>query len=396
MIEVVIPAEGLLGWGGGIDFLKFYLSILSRIEHVRTTVIIPYHQLDKKIIRKVKDCIKRLIGLPVYKSYAYGNFWEEYPNIQVKMYRRGSTPDCLEKAGVVFLAMQPVQGVERSKVIGYIPDLQHVYFPDFFTEKERCCRDELFLKMMKECGTIFVNSKHTQNSLKECYPIPSSKCGFFSMKFLPLANNLDVLKTDIERYKLPKRYFMFSNQLWGHKDLPTALRAMALLQQDKQYRNVELICSGLTYDYRNPDYFGQIKQLIRDLGISKNVRFLGFIPKNEQLAILRNCVSVVQTTLFEGGPGGGATYDAVAYGSSAIISDIEINQEIESDRVSFFKVGDPKDLCFKMKERLEHPLETLPIAILEKQFEFNFQQACLDIDKLITDVAKNSDKHLSV
>lgn len=396
MIKVVIPAEGLLGWGGGVDFLKFYLSILSRLEHIKTTVIIPYNQLDQRIIRKVKDCIKRMIGLPVYKSYDYSTFWREYPDIQIKMYRKGSQPDCLKNADLVFLAMQPIQGIERSKVIGYIPDLQHIYFPDFFTERERRSRNELFVKMMENCGTILVNSQHTQNSLKEHYSVSSSKCNFFSMKFLPLANNLDVLKTDIEKYQLPKRYFMFSNQLWVHKDLPTALRAMALLLQDEQCRDVELICSGATYDYRSPDYFGQIEQLIQDLGISENVRFLGFIPKNEQLAILRNSVSLIQTTLFEGGPGGGAAYDAVAYGASAIISDIEINLEIKNDRVSFFKAGNPGDLCLKMIERLKYPLEPLPIVFLEESRESNSQQACFDIDKLITNTVQNRSNHLSV
>lgn len=396
MISVIVHAEGLLGWGGGVDFLKFYLSIFNQLKHIRTVLIIPYDQVDQKIIRTVKDYIKRVVGLPVYNRCIYDTFWEDYPNIQTQMYRRGSTPSCLKEADVIFLAMQPVPEVERSKVIGYIPDLQHVYFPDFFTKKEICNRDEQFIKMMEQCGTILVNSLHTQRSLKKYYPVPSSKCSFFSMKFLPLANNFSILDTSIEKYELPRRYFMFSNQLWVHKDLPTALRAMALLVQDEHYKDVELVCSGATYDYRNPDYFDQIKQLIWDLNISKNVRFLGFIPKNEQLVILRKSVSVVQTTLFEGGAGGGATYDAVAYGSSAIVSDIEVNLEIKNERVRFFKVGDPEDLCLKMKECLMNPLEPLPIAILEEQREFNYSQACLDIDRLITDVVRNNDKVLSI
>lgn len=393
MIKVVVHSEGLWGWGGGVDFLKFYLAILNQLEHITTIVTIPYDQFDQKLIRNVKDCIKKSIGLPIYKRHNYGTFWIDYPNIQIQMYRRGSTPSCLKEADVVFLSMSPVEGVNSSRVIGYIPDLQHVYFPQFFTKKEIDIRNRQFSEMMEKCGTIFVNSQHTQNDLKKCYPVQSVKCNFFSMIFLPLANDFSALDANIEKYKLPKRYFMFSNQLWVHKDLPTALRAMALLVQDEQYKDVELVCSGSTYDYRNPGYFGQIERLIQDLGIQKSVRFLGFIPKNEQLLILRHCVSVIQTTLFEGGAGGGATYDAIAYGSSAIISDIEINLEAKNERISFFKVGDSKDLCMKMKERLMNPLKPLSITILEKQREVNNRQACFDIDKLITDVAQNSGKH---
>ncbi len=53
------------------------------------------------------------------------------------------------------------------------------------------------------------------------------------MDFLPFGSNLyDVLNVNIEKYKLPKRYFMFSNQLWVHKDFcQQLLRAMRLLLQ---------------------------------------------------------------------------------------------------------------------------------------------------------------------
>ncbi len=387
MIKVVVPVEELLGWGGGVDFLKFYLAILNQLEDITTIVAIPYDQYDQKVVRKIKDCVKSLIGYSIAKRYDYGTFWINYPNIQIQKYRRGSTPTCLREADVVFLNMTPIKGVQRSKIIGYIPDLQHIHLPRFFTEEEKCCRNRQFIEMMEKCGTIFVNSWHTQKDFKECYPIQSGKCNFFSMKFLPVANDFSVLRANIEKYKLPKRYFMFSNQLWVHKDFPTALRAMALLLRDERYKDVELICSGGTYDYRNPNYFDEIELLIQELNIQRNIRFLGFIAKNEQLAILRNCISVIQPTLFEGGPGGGATYDAVAYGASAIISDIEINLEIKNERVCFFQAGNAEDLYKKMKERLLNPLEPLSIAVLEKQQEINNRQACLDIHTLIVDVA---------
>lgn len=397
MIKVVVHTEGLLGWGGGIDFLKYYLSILNQLENIRTIVAIPYDQYDQKIIRLIKNCVKKIVGYSTCKCYDYGTFWSDYQNIKIQMYRRGSIPTCMQEADVVFLNMSPIKNVKRNKIIGYIPDLQHIHLPYLFTEEERASRNRHFIKMMRECGTIFVNSQHTCKDLKEQYLEESKKCNFFLMDFLPFGSNLyDVLNVNIEKYKLPKRYFMFSNQLWVHKDLPTALRAMRLLLQDERYKDVELICSGVTYDYRNLDYWGQVEQLIQDLEIQNHVRFLGYIPKNEQLAILRSSISVIQTTLFEGGPGGGATYDAVAYGASAIISDIEINQEIENDRVSFFKVGDSEDLCLKMKGHLDHPLKPLPVAIVEKQCELNFQQACFDIDKLITEVAQCNDKCSSV
>ncbi len=36
-----------------------------------------------------------------------------------------------------FLNMSPIKNVKRNKIIGYIPDLQHIHLPYLFTEEER-------------------------------------------------------------------------------------------------------------------------------------------------------------------------------------------------------------------------------------------------------------------
>lgn len=157
MIKVVVHTEGLLGWGGGIDFLKYYLSILNQLENIRTIVAIPYDQYDQKIIRLIKNCVKKIVGYSTCKCYDYGTFWSDYQNIKIQMYRRGSIPTCMQEADVVFLNMSPIKNVKRNKIIGYIPDLQHIHLPYLFTEEERASRNRHFIKMMRECGTIFVN-----------------------------------------------------------------------------------------------------------------------------------------------------------------------------------------------------------------------------------------------
>ena len=89
--------------------------------------------------------------------------------------------------------------------------------------------------------------------------------------------------------------------------------------------------------------------------MSDYIRFLGYIPKDDQLAIMRGAVAVVQPTLFEGGPGGGAVYDAVSSGTPSIVSDIVVNLEIDLGVVRFFKAGSPKDLAEKMADAMVNP-----------------------------------------
>jgi glycosyltransferase involved in cell wall biosynthesis len=63
---------------------------------------------------------------------------------------------------------------------------------------------------------------------------------------------------------------------------------------------------------------------------------------------------VLQPTLFEGGPGGGAVYDAVSLGVPAILSDIPVNREIENEpNLFYFEAGSAPDLAGKMRAFLK-------------------------------------------
>lgn len=392
MVKIFIPAKSFLTWGGGVDFLSYYISILNEISTIQTTVGLPAEHIDRKIFKWAKNSLKRLAGKAVTPPKTYnlgGSVASTYPNINIISYRPHSIPTELKGADFVFLAMRPMAEIERKKVIGYIPDLQHIHLPQFFTAKERTNRDKLFKNILKHSQTIFVNSKDTALDIKKSYPTEAAMCNFFSMSFLPTAHNFLFEEAHLSKYNLPKRYFIISSQLWLHKDHPTAIKAMAALIKEERYADVELLCSGSTQDYRNPNYFSEIKELIASLKLEKNVRFLGFIPKLEQLAILRGAVAVVQPTLFEGGPGGGATYEAVAYGVPAIISDIEINKEAIAPQIALFKKGDSIDLASKMAYALTNPAPKHTIEELKAQSAKNFAQAKLDIENFILGLSKN-------
>lgn len=77
-----------------------------------------------------------------------------------------------------------------------------------------------------------------------------------------------------------------------------------------------------------------------------------------------NCrvVSNGKATLFEGGPGGGAVYDGIALGSRCLVSDIEVNREINEPEISFFSAKDPAALAALMAEVLSDPCAVRPSA----------------------------------
>jgi glycosyltransferase involved in cell wall biosynthesis len=237
-------------------------------------------------------------------------------------------------------------------VVGYIPDCQHKYYPKFFSRKELFFRDLGFSRLVKNSAAMFVNARAVKDDLVRFFGADPAKV--FAAPFAPVVNEayLDAGVPDIaEKYRLPERYFMISNQFWMHKDHPTAFRAFAGLGD----KRVGLVCTGETSDYRNPAYMGEMERLLRELGIDGRVNIAGFIPKRDQIELMKRCAALVQPSLFEGGPGGGSTWEAVGLGVPCAVSDIPVNREIDSDSVTFFRAGDHGDLRDKMERLLDAP-----------------------------------------
>jgi glycosyltransferase involved in cell wall biosynthesis len=238
--------------------------------------------------------------------------------------------------------------------IGYLYDFQHKYYPSFFTNAEIKIRENNFAQMLRKAKTIIVNSQSVKDDIEKFYK--NSTSSIITLPFCPVFNSdFYQLQTNIDQYHLPSQYFMISNQFWKHKDHSTAFKAYKLMLNKLNTTNIGLVCTGQTYDERFPTYFNELQKLISELGIEKNVFILGFIPKIDQLQILKNSLGIIQPTLFEGGPGGGAVYESVAYGISSIVSDIPVNLEIQDETVTFFKSGSVEDLANKMITLIKQP-----------------------------------------
>jgi len=240
--------------------------------------------------------------------------------------------------------------------IGYIYDFQHRYLPEFFTPAAREARDTQFRRILEDATTVVVNARAVRDDARRFFP--GGRAAIFTLPFAPIPDERwHALRPDSPRarYGIPERYFLVSNQFWAHKDHETAWRALARLAARGGMGDVVMVCTGQTHDQRFPLHFPELMERARRLGVARRLAILGHIPKADQIALMKGCAAVVQPTLFEGGPGGGAVYDAVALGVPSIVSDIPVNREIDDPGVAFFRTGDDEDLEEKMRRALDAP-----------------------------------------
>lgn len=368
-IRVAMLGKGYINWGGGIDFLKYYINGLYNNENnIDLILFLPKEEgcisFLKSILRPYKRCIvnfinKKTISLKrepnINLDKIKENFLSEFPQLKIIEYRdnKNFLIKILQKEqiDIIFPSLESLGNDFPIPWVGYIYDFQHKYYPEFFTKQECKIRDKDFKRIVSTAKAIIVAAEQVKNDINKYYP--DNKCNIYVMPFKPIARS-EWLKNniDISKYRLPKKYFLISNQFWIHKNHKTAFKALSLLNSIKGFEDIHIVCTGNMYDSRDPNYLNELNLLIEGLGIKNNIHLLGYIPKLDQIEILKQSIGLIQPTLFEGGPGGGSTAEALSLGKKVVLSNIPVNKEIKNDSVYFFEAKSEIDLKNKLIEVL--------------------------------------------
>lgn len=356
-MKVGVPAWPLIGWDGGVDFLHTVCGSLAAADHpVELHLLVPtrgtrlaVHRLNLRLRRMAKRLQGRstahlqppdLDRLPDFIKNA---------GTSIRLHEIDSGSAAIRRAfrqlqlDIVLPSLNPLEPADDVPWIGYLTDLQHKHLPHFFPPPESAKRDLAMTRMLREARTVIVNSRNVIADIHTYFPAASADVVALPFSAAPLPAWFE-LNPNVARskYSVGPKYFIICNQFWKHKDHGTAFKAFAALA--RIHPELRLVCTGSTSDYRDPHYFSSLQHLLRELGIEDRVAILGRIPKPDQLALMRGAVALIQPTMFEGGPGGGAVYDGVALGVSCIVSDIPVNLEIDEPDVHFFKSRDSASL----------------------------------------------------
>ncbi len=369
--RIAINTQGFVEWAGGTDFLFNVISALLAAPISRQTefyVLIP--KLAPRLGTKAWfKYIEVFLRGKLRGQNQHGMRNEHIQSLEQRLKEFGPklnlTPVRLDSKSqeqviknLKIDAIIPLMRVSTLKVecraVGYIYDFQHTQFPQFFSKRDIARRNKLFHETLTTAKVVIVNAKAVADDIKKFFPETSAE--IFALPFTPTPQPdwLNERKEVLEKYGVSGIYFIICNQFWEHKDHSTAFRSFAKIAS--RYTKVSLLCTGNPIDSRNPNYFKTLKNLLTELRIENQVKILGHIPKRDQIELLKHACAVIQPTLFEGGPGGGAIFDAVALDVPALVSNIPVNQEVDCGRVSFFPPRDVNALTKLMEINLNTSL----------------------------------------
>ena len=246
---------------------------------------------------------------------------------------------------------------------GWIPDFQYRHLPHLFSKEEFNSRENRNRYLAENAPVLAFSSKHAMNDYFDFFP--NCKGNEYLLRFVSNANEEWLKEDPIEvqhKYHLPDAFFIVCNQFWKHKDHQTIIRSIAWLKQKGITINV--VCTGATEDFRNPEYYPSLLALANELGVTNQFIVVGFISRKDQIQLIRRSLAIIQPSLFEGWST--VVEDGRSLGKSIFLSDFPVHIEQNPPHTWFFKQQDEIGLA-KLIE--QYSAQLLPGPNMQKERE---------------------------
>jgi len=195
-------------------------------------------------------------------------------------------------------------------------DLQHrlqPWFPEYSKERNWNAREKQFRRMLQRASRIIIGNETGKREIVNFYQVNPDLVNLLPHPTPAFALNAPAANDAIlSKYNIPAGYLFYPAQFWAHKNHANLLHALHTLKT-KHGTSPALVLVGS--DKGNKSY---IESLARELGIHEQVHILGFIPREDLIALYQNALALVYLTLF--GPENLPPLEAFALGCPVIAS----------------------------------------------------------------------------
>jgi glycosyltransferase involved in cell wall biosynthesis len=335
-------------WMGGINYFRNLFYALSTLDkRAVEPVVFCGYQMPEKIlasfaslaeIHRVSVCdrfslpfVVRHIGRAVFSSDAALEY-------------------ILRRYRIDIFSHSMVFKTRQARTIGWIPDFQHVHLQHFFSQNELRKRNQLFHTLAQTNDMIVFSSNNALDDFCRFAPDYSQKARVLHFVAQPDRRLLAASVTDGDslrrKYSFSREFFYLPNQLWAHKNHQVVIRALSLLKA--QGIEPTLVCSGSMDDYRCNDHLEKLKAIIDRDRLS--VRFLGMIPYDDVIGLMKESLAVINPSLFEGWSS--TVEECKSIDKNMILSDIGVHREQAHPKCVYFNPDDSESLAKIMADHI--------------------------------------------
>jgi glycosyltransferase involved in cell wall biosynthesis len=225
--------------------------------------------------------------------------WHKIPPLPGSLPRELPRSDgTIENAGVDVVHFPfPMAFVTEVPSVYQPTDLLHRHYPEMVGARGTRLRDFTYRGFCAQTTLVVMQTSWGRRDLISHYGVPEEKVvvvpGGSVLSQYPDATPGD-LRALRERLSLPDSFVFYPAHTWPQKNHVRLLEALALLR-DRDGVVVPLVCSGSLNNF-----FGPIERAVRELRLSDQVRFLGFVNPHDLRCLYELSTAMVFPSKHEG------------------------------------------------------------------------------------------------
>jgi glycosyltransferase involved in cell wall biosynthesis len=328
-------------WLGGVNYYRGLIYALKTLPHSNIQpVVITGSSPSPELTAALENVeIIRTSLLDRYSSlWTVSKICRTFLNIDPLLER------FLLHKNIQVISHAPYIGrIPRLLVIGWIPDFQYKYLPDFFSKAEIQRRNTSYESICRNSDAVIASSHSARTDLLTFAPYLKPEQALMlrftsGIRFGQRIPDIDTLR---QKYNFGEKYFFLPNQFWMHKNHRLVFEALKILKG--QSESIDILFTGNSFDAKNPLFFDSLMTYAEHLGIRQHIHLLGITPYEDLLGLMAHSIALINPSLFEGWST--TVEEAKALGKQLILSDIPVHNEQAPTGTIFFKTTDANALA---------------------------------------------------
>lgn len=262
----------------------------------------------------------------------------------------------------------------QLNVGSWIADFQYHNFPTGHNKETNLLAKEHISKIANDMSKIIFSSKYCWKQSHDLFPATINKS--FVLPFTVYINKNNLQNDDLQKirakYGLIGPYLIVSNLFAMVKNHKILFEALSILKNKGVI--IPLVCTGNFVNYAQMEFTNEILKIINMTGIRHQLYILGLIPREDQIALYRMAVAMVQPSKHEGWST--CVEEAKCLGKTIIVSDIDVHKEQNPEYGIFFDPDNAQQLSEIIEVTFEnHSNIVYPILEVEEDSYNNYRVA---------------------
>ena len=243
----------------------------------------------------------------------------------------------------------------RGKLIVTLHDLGIYDVPEYYKKTSRMRSDIVKRFMLKKADHVITVSKSIQSDAQKISSniIDRSTVIYSGLDKRFFSEKKAAEKIIPKKFGITKKYILFLGTIEPSKNVTRLLYAFSLFKENRIRKSTKEKCDYQLLIAGKPGWLSQdIKNLVKDLHLTKDVKFTGYVIGDELVPLFHNAEFFVLPSLYEGF--GTTILEAFATGTPAIVSDVGSVSEISGGASRLINPIDTKEITDAMIEFSEN------------------------------------------